>query len=246
VVKFCEEIVRRNIKTKFICSGRMKPLTEKMILAMEKAGFTLVLFGLESGAKEILKSSRKSITKEDAINAIKLFSKSKIAIGAFLIVGLPGETIETVKETAEFYQSLQQIKYIWLEDIGILFVYPGSEVYEIAKTKGLLDDDYWMTDKCTPLYTAEHSIETLLEFKEIILNHISMRKMFTKHGFSAQRKMLPLVLRDKYFRRKLSNQVFSFVLSRSTLNKIKNYLGLDRKTRKARMAKIKKIFRLAA
>ena len=136
VIEICNEIVIRGIKIEFICSGRMKPLKQQMITAMEKAGFTHVLFGLESGAKEILKTSKKAITKEDAINAIKLFSKSSIRVSTFLIVGLPGETIETVKETIELVQTLQKIKYIWFGDnMIILFIYPGTTVYEIAKTK---------------------------------------------------------------------------------------------------------------
>ena len=173
VIGICNEIVNRGIKIEFICSGRMRPLNQQMIKALEKAGFTHVLFGLESGAKEILKTSKKAITKEDAINAVELFSKTSIRISTLLILGLPGETIETVEETIELIQTLQKIKYIWFGDeISPLLIYPGTEVYEIAKNKGVIDDSYWLTDKSTPFYTAEHPIETLIEFEDMMLNHI--------------------------------------------------------------------------
>lgn len=241
VIDICNEIVNRGIKLDFICSGRMKPLNQQMINAMERAGFKHVLFGLESGARDILKASKKGITKEDAINAIKLFSKSSIRVTTFLIVGLPGETIETVNETIELFQYLQKIKYIWVgDDLIVLFIYPGTEVYEIAKRKGFIDDSYWMTDKCIPFYTVEHSIDELCEFKEIMLNNISLSRILTSAGFSAQKKMIPLAFKDKYFRSKLINQLSALVITRETTNKIKNYLGLDRKTRKARISLIKK------
>jgi radical SAM superfamily enzyme YgiQ (UPF0313 family) len=246
VIEFCDEIVKRGIKKEFICSGRMKPLSQKMIVAMEKANFKHVLFGLESGSEEILRTSRKAIKKEDAINAFKLFAKSPIKATAFLIVGLPGETIETVKETIELYQTLQKIKYSIVGDIGILFVYPGTEVYEIAKRKGIIDDGYWMTDKNIPYFTAEHSIETLYEFKEIILNHIALDRLFTPAGFAAQKKMIPLIFKDHYMGLKLINLLLSKVITKETTLKLKKTLGFDRKTRKARVAYLKKFLGLTS
>ncbi|MGA2781558.1 MAG: radical SAM protein [Smithella sp.] len=245
VIELCNEIVNRGIKIEFICSGRMKPLNKQMVTALEKAGFTHVLFGLESGAKEILKTSKKAITKEDAINAIELFSKSSIRVTIFLIIGLPGETIETVKETIALVQTLQRIKYIWFGDVmGKLFIYPGAEVYEIAKAKGFIDDSYWLTDKNIPFYAAEHSIEKLLEFEDMMINHLSMYRIFTSAGFDAQKKMIYLIFKDKFFRRKFINQFFNIVLPRNRINQIKKSLGLDRKTRKARAAFIKNLIGL--
>lgn len=247
VIEFCNAVVNRGIKIEFICSGRMKPLKQQMVYALEKAGFTHVLFGLESGAKEILKTSKKAITKEDAINAVTLFSKSSIRVSTFIIVGLPGETIETVKETIELLQTLQKIKYIWFgEEFGIIFIYPGTEVYELAKNKGFLDDSYWLTDKNIPFYTAEHSIETLRKFEDMIINYVSLGRMFTPSGFKAQRKMIHLIFKDSYFRRKFFNHFFAIILPRKTVNKVKLILGLDRKTRKARVAFIKKLIGVAS
>ena len=240
VIEFCDEIVKRRIKLEFICSGRMKPISPQMIKAMEKAGFKHVLFGLESGAEEILRTSRKAISKEDAINAFKLFANSSIRITAFLIVGLPGETHETVNETIELIQMLQKIKYTLYGDIGVLFIYPGTEVYEIAKIKGIIDDDYWLTEKNTPFYTAENSLETLLEFKETILNHIALGRIFTPAGFSAQKKMIPIIFKDHYMRMKFINLALSKIISKEFTSSFKKSVGLDRKTRKARMAFLKK------
>jgi radical SAM superfamily enzyme YgiQ (UPF0313 family) len=240
VMEFCEEIVKRRIKLEFICSGRMKPINPQMIKAMEKAGFKHVLFGLESGAEEILKTSKKAISKEDAMNAFTLFANSSIRITAFLIVGLPGETYDTVKETIEFIQTLQKIKYTIYGDIGVLFIYPGTEVYEIAKRKGIIDDDYWLTENNTPFYTAENSIETLLEFKETILNHIALDRIFTQAGYAAQKNMIPLIFKDHYMRMKLINLALSKIISKEMTSSLKKSVGLDRKTRKARMASLKK------
>jgi radical SAM superfamily enzyme YgiQ (UPF0313 family) len=110
---------------------------------------------------------------------------------AFLIVGLPGETRETILSSAKFIQQVQRIKYLYYDNIGILMVYPGTEVCRLAKEAGMLNDDFWLTDKITPLYTVEHSEAELFEFKKLLLDHIALKRMKTVDGFKRQLVMLP-------------------------------------------------------
>jgi hypothetical protein len=79
-----------------------------------------------------------------------------------------------------------------------------------------------------------------------MLNHISLGRIFTPAGFAAQKKMIPLIFKDYYMRRKLINLVFSKIITKKTTSKLKKYLGLDRKTRKARIAIIKKTIGLTS
>ncbi|MFA4818135.1 MAG: radical SAM protein [Parcubacteria group bacterium] len=221
VVEFCDEIIKRKIKISFTCSGRMKPLNQEMVNKLEQANFKKILLGLESGDEGILKSCHKAITQQDVINAIKLFSKSKITVTAFLIVGLPGETLKTILETAKFVKKLQKIKYLYFSETAILTVYPGTEVYEIAKTGGMIDDSYWLTDKPTPLFTLENSEEQLIKFKEILLNHISVDRFFTPAGFIKQFKMTPYVIKYTYNHRSvlknMLHKTFKTILPRKIL-----------------------------
>jgi len=226
VVELCDEIIKRKIKIGFTCSGRMKPLSQKMVNKLEQANIKKVLLGLESGDEGILKSCHKAITQQDVINAITLFSKSEISVTVFLIVGLPGETLKTILETAKFVKKLQKIKYLYLSEAAILTVYPGTEVYEIAKTGGMIDDSYWLTDKPTPLFTLENSEEQLIKFKEILLNHISVDRFFTPAGFIKQFKMAPYVIKyilnhrsvlknilHKTFKTILPRRIFEFLIN---------------------------------
>jgi len=194
VIEFCEEVQRRGIKTDFICSARFKPVSRELVEALQAAGFSHVLFGLESGAEEVLKGTRKGVTKDDARQAMRLFAGTRIKATAFLIIGLPGEDDATIEETIAFIQELQAINYIYYDDIGVLTVYPATEVYELAKQKGLLDDRSWLEDGPVPLYTAEHSAEKLEAMKEHVRDHISLNRITTPKGFLAQRKLLPQII----------------------------------------------------
>lgn len=204
VIDFCDEIVRRGIKIKFVCSGRFKPLSEAVVKKLEEANFIHVMFGLESGNQEILNRAHKAITRQDAINAYTLFAKSKINIFSFLIVGLPGETKETIIDTGLFIQELQKIKYThYSSGIGILTVYPGTEIYEITKEVGMINDNYWLKEKPTPFFLVEHNYEELFALKKLLLDYISCDKIFTWSAFKKQWYMIPYIIKDKRVRNDL-------------------------------------------
>jgi len=195
VIDFCNEIVKQKIKIKFICSGRFKPVSKEMVEALEKAGFIEIMFGLESGSPKVLELCHKMITQDDVVRTITLFKNSKIFVVTFLIVGLYGETIDTIREGYQFVQKIQKIKYLYYGDISILIIYPGTEIYDIAKAAGTIDDSYWLTDKPTPLFTVEHSTKELKQYKDIMLNHISLSRYFTLQGFIRQVSMTPYIIK---------------------------------------------------
>ncbi len=196
VIEICDEIIKRKIKMSFICSGRIIPVSKEMILKLEQANFRTVMLGIETCNDKMLSRAHKGITKKDIVKTFKLFAKSKLNLKTFLIVGLPGETKETIKEACEFIQKLQKIKYIsFPPSSNILMIYPGTEVYEIAKSKGIVNDNFWLYDKEIPFYTVEHSIDELREFGEILAEHISYYKLNTIKGFKAQYKFIPDIIR---------------------------------------------------
>ena len=198
-IEFCDAIIDRGIKTKFVASARFRPISEEVVRKMEQAGFVHVLFGLESGADEVLKGMRKGITKDHARYALSLIAKTNIKATAFLISGLPGETKETIRETIDFVQELQNIEYLYYEDMGVAMIYPGTEMYTMAKATGKIDDDYWLSDKGVPYYTIEnggnYTYQQLSDWKEEIRTGVSMSKFFTPEGFLEQRKMVPQMLK---------------------------------------------------
>jgi len=201
VINICDELLKRKIKMNFTCSGRMKPVSKEMIQKLEQTGFKEVLLGLESGSERILKSCHKGITPEDVINTFRLFSKSNISVKIFLIVGLPGETIYTINETINLVRRIQKIKYILMgSTFNLLTIYPGTEVYEIAKEKKFIDDEYWLTDKECPIYTAENNYEKLKYFEKHLSTNLSIYKIKTWKGFLPQIVMVPYAL--KYFLKK--------------------------------------------
>jgi len=199
VIAICDEIVRRGIKCHFICQGRVRPLSRELVLALERAGFIGVSLGLESGSAAVLERCKKKISLEDVERAVHLFADSPISIEVLLIIGLPGENLTSIIETTDFCRKLQKIKYHSYDSkVQDLFIYPGTEIYEIAKASGAIDDDFWLGDGVCPRFHVELGPSEFISFREILLTRLSPSRLFTPGGFVAQREMVPLILKYAY------------------------------------------------
>lgn len=202
VIELCKEIINRKLNNiDYQCQARIKPFHKELIPSLEQANFKTLLFGMETANENMLKMCHKNIKQKDIINTMILLKKSKIRVGMFIIVGLPGETKDTIIETAKFIQKIQKIKYIMynfnykIEPPSlppILNIYPGTEVYETAKKSGKITDDYWLTNNSPPFYTVEHSLEELNEFRDELIKYIAFMP-FSINKLKYQYYMIPSI-----------------------------------------------------
>lgn len=163
-----------------------------MFKLMEEAGFIDLEFGLETGSKEMLKSIRKGINQKDVINLINTLKPFNFNVHLLVMCGFPGENDNTVRDSVSFIQSIQREYYCNITTIGILEIFPSTEVYETAKKAGAIDDNYWMTEKPVPIYTVDHSIQKLIEYENYILDRTSIWRVLTVKGFIYQFMKMPI------------------------------------------------------
>ena len=151
-----------------------------MLLKLKETGFEDIAYGVESGSSKILKIINKKITREQIKKAIKLTEEVGLNYYAFLMVGNPGETWGTVKESARF---LSEFKNLKIENVGRLQIYPNTAIYELAKKQGIIDDSFWLTDKTIPFYTAEHSEDELTRMAYYIVTKNQLQRGLLNFGF---------------------------------------------------------------
>ncbi len=106
VKEICNGIKERNLKFAWSAFARVDTVNQEMFDAMATAGCDSISFGVESGNPEMLKRIKKGIKLEQAQLAVKMCKQAGMLAHASFMVGLPGETKETLNQTAAFAQSL--------------------------------------------------------------------------------------------------------------------------------------------
>lgn len=116
---------------------RLDRTNEDLLIKMKKAGVFKLGFGIETAAPAIQKKIKKKIDLEKAVKFTKIARSLGMVTYGFFILGLPGESAETVKQTVEF--SLRMNPHFATFSICIPF--PGTEIFKEVKNKNELIED---------------------------------------------------------------------------------------------------------
>jgi hopanoid biosynthesis associated radical SAM protein HpnJ len=111
--------------------------------AMKDAGARLMIVGYESGDQQILKNIKKGATVERARAFTRDAKKLGLVIHGDFILGLPGETRETIRRTIDFAKELDCETI----QVSIAHAYPGTELYDFAKQNGFIVNEQKMVDE---------------------------------------------------------------------------------------------------
>ena len=133
-----------------------------------------IKFGIESGSQKILDIMEKKITTKNLYDAIVNCKKIRIqTIPQNMIIGMPGETDETVIESAEYNTKIRHILGMhWIiSDPGLLIATPGTPVYEYCQQIGVIGKT---------LDEEEDYLINLESFSDRVLNYVNMTNVSIK------------------------------------------------------------------
>ncbi len=139
VLELCARL--KPLKFTWSCTSRVT-VDYETLQAMKDAGCRLLIVGYESGDPQILKNIKKGATVERAIDFTRDSKKLGLVIHGDFIIGLPGETRETIRRTMDFAKRLDTETI----QVSIAHPYPGTEFYEYVKQNNLITIDS-MTDE---------------------------------------------------------------------------------------------------
>jgi radical SAM superfamily enzyme YgiQ (UPF0313 family) len=131
----CDEILKRNLNVKWTSFARVDTVSLMVLQRMKDAGCQAVSFGIESGNAQILKTIRKGITLSQVIEAVSLCNQVGLLPHGSFILGLPGETPETLKETLAFGEKLKKLGVSY--GFHLLAPFPGTRVRQDCAELGI-------------------------------------------------------------------------------------------------------------
>lgn len=182
-VSLCEELLKRNTKFSWLCTARAKQLDFEVLKLIRKAGCKCISFGVETGTNTVLKASKKNLTVEQIYEAMEIVSKVHFdKVDIFLIIGLPGETTETIDQTVDFLKTIRalfgkswQVKKL----IGQPpLIYPGTELEDIGRKEGCLPENfswnqpYLQPKRYLPLINKRYQTVPYFETRSLSLEDI--------------------------------------------------------------------------
>ena len=138
VLALCKEFKKLNFT--WSCNSRAH-VDYETIRAMREAGCRLYIVGFESGDPQILRNIKKGITVEQARTFMKNCKKAGMKVHGDFIIGLPGETTETINRTIEFAKELDPETI----QVSIAHAFPGTELYRYVTENGYFRKEAEMT-----------------------------------------------------------------------------------------------------
>ncbi len=140
VMGLCDLIIQEGLDIKWTCNSRVDYVDEEMLQRMAQAGNWLISWGIESGSKEVLKRARKGYRMEQAPQALRWAKKAGIMNWGYFIIGLPGETEETIRQTIDLSKKLPL-------DIALFHIaapYPGTPLFfDVIENGWFRPDTRW-------------------------------------------------------------------------------------------------------
>jgi radical SAM superfamily enzyme YgiQ (UPF0313 family) len=138
-VELCSKL--KPLKLTWSCTSRVTTDYETL-KAQKEAGCRLLIVGYESGDPQILKNIKKGATVERARQFTKDTKKLGLTVHGDFILGLPGETRESIRKTMDFAKELD----VETIQVSLAHAYPGTELYDFAKQNGFIVGTEKMVD----------------------------------------------------------------------------------------------------
>ncbi len=133
-IELCEKL--KPLGLTWSCTSRVTTDFDTL-KAMKEAGCRLLIVGYESGDPQILKNIKKGATVQRALDFTRDCHKLGLVIHGDFILGLPGETRESIRNTIEFAKQLDCETI----QVSIAHAFPGTEFFDYAKQNGFITNE---------------------------------------------------------------------------------------------------------
>lgn len=176
VEEICAEIKKRNLEVLWGCTARVDNLSKDLLKQMREAGCITLFMGVESADQQILDQVDKKTTISKIKHAFELSRKEKIRTIASVVLGMPGDTKESMWRTIKFVQELKPSYAIF----SLATPYPGTRFYQQMVEENLIKVKDWSKyTLISPIIdTMECSLEELRKIQSTAFRKFYFRPRY--------------------------------------------------------------------
>jgi len=161
VSNLCSAIIERGINISWTSNSRVDTVDGSLLRLMAKAGCWMISYGIESASQKILDEVDKGTRVEQAYDAVRYAKEAGIKTVGHFILGLPGETEESIKNTINYAKQLG----LELAQFYCAVPFPGSMLYERALKEG------WIENSDFNHFRQDYAIMELPTISAQMVNH---------------------------------------------------------------------------
>ena len=181
----CEEIKRRKIRLPWDCQTRVDQVSREILVKMREANCQQIFFGVESGCEQILSAMNKRTSVKQNEKAIKLAKEAGFFVTISVIIGYPGESWDTLKQTFDFVRRVKP------DDVYVCIAtpYPGTELrMHIEEMGWKMSSDWNLYDTMTPVFenpslSSEDVLKVRKEFYDGFYSPIYVLRQLLRRNF---------------------------------------------------------------
>ncbi|MBC8488510.1 MAG: B12-binding domain-containing radical SAM protein [Bacteroidetes bacterium] len=165
----CMTKMLRPLNIQYRCNGRVNIFNDNIAKLLVSSGCDFISFGVESGSDDILCRMNKKQTANDTRKAVRSAKNAGLKVRCYLVVGFPGETWDTVKQTISLMLETKP------DDILIFATipFPGTPLYHYPERFGInwiskdFDNYLQIISNKGSNYLFSHSSATAEEIKKM-------------------------------------------------------------------------------
>jgi anaerobic magnesium-protoporphyrin IX monomethyl ester cyclase len=152
-------MINKPLNMTFNCAVRADHIDKELLMMMKGAGCWMISLGIESGDPELLTQHRQNVNLDMMREKIHMIKGAGIRTKGLFMVGLPGETIGSIKKSIRFYRSLP------IDELNVakFTPFPGTPLYNNLKHTGEFVEDWEKMDCMNFLYIPKGLNKAMLE-----------------------------------------------------------------------------------
>lgn len=211
-LEFCQGMIERGLnKISWSCNGRVNLMDHGLLENLKKAGCVCVFYGIESGNQKILNAIDKGVTLAQITKAVKMTHQTGLRVSGSLLVGYPGETKKTIRQTVAFAIKLD-LDYA---SFHIVVPYPGTPLYDDCRKNGWLLSDKW-EDYVLDIYGEPN--QTVIKLKHLTSEELTKLYCWANQKFTHRPAYIWKIFR-------FHPALFLEMGAKTGLSRVKSYFG---------------------
>lgn len=167
VAELCDILTSKPLGMQLNCAVRVGHAGDALLKMLKDAGFLQLSLGIETGDPDLIKLHKPGVHIEEVRDTVKRIRAKGLRVKGLFMMGLPGETVESIKKTSDFVMSLE------LDDMNMSKFTPfyGAPLWKTIFEQGTFDYD-WRKMNCLNFVFVPRDIDSKDTLDQLYNTHV--------------------------------------------------------------------------